>query len=263
LTSSVGTSFGWTAQQNLTGSVYSPIQNSGSILKKQSLGTTLGNTTSGGADQVFSFQQGITAGSSATIDLSAMTNLLNVASVSIVRIKAYQIRILSASDDPTISPAPTATSTATVTNNGPSVPNALDFNTGGSGLTITTTVTGGALATVTIAAAGTGYPKSASFMVTVNQASGSGGVISVTTNSSGVPTAVAIVAAGTGYTGASGLPTTVLGQYTILTGGAHMYFDPAANGFATVSSTATNITILNNDGSHAITAEIDVIGCTS
>jgi hypothetical protein len=85
--------------------------------------------------------------------------------------------------------------------------------TGGSGLTVTTTVSNGALATAAIDAAGSGYPASTTFDVTVNQAGASGGVIAVTTNSSGVPTAVALTrTTGSGYSAATGLATTPLTQ---------------------------------------------------
>jgi hypothetical protein len=85
--------------------------------------------------------------------------------------------------------------------------------TAGSGLTVTTTVTNGALASVAIDNAGSGYPASTTFDVTVNQADASGGIVAVTTNSSGVPTSVALTGGtGSGYTAATGLKTTPLTQ---------------------------------------------------
>ncbi len=263
LVATISTEFKWQSGINLTGSVYNPIQNTGDIRKNQNLGTAAGNTASGGADELFSFQQGITAGNSATIDLTTMTDIMQRTNTAIVRIKGYQIRLLSAADDPTISPTPTATSTITVTNNGPTLPAALDFNTAGSGLTLNVTNSGGVINAVAIGTAGSGYIKSAHFIVSPNQASGSGAVISATTNSTGVPTSVAIVFGGAGYSDNTSLPSTVVGQYTVLTGGAHMYFDPNANGFCAVDSTHKNISIRNNDGSNAVTVEIDIIGCTS
>ncbi len=262
LTGSVSTNFGWQAQNNLTGGTYNPITNTGTLRKNYSVGTAAANNLAGGADEIFSFQQSISAGSTATLDLTTMTNILAQASVSIARLKAMQIRVLSATDDSTISPAPTATSTGTVTNNGPAVPNPLDFSTGGSGLTLTIGVSSTIINSVAIGAAGTLYPPSAKFIVSPNQAGGSGALISVTTNASGVPTSVAIVTGGTGYT-AGTVPSTDIGQYTIYTGGAHMYFDVKPTGFALVSATSKNVLFINNDSGHAITFEIDFFAGTT
>lgn len=262
LNATLSTGFKWVAQNNLTGSAYNPITNVGNIALNGNFQSTIGNTTTGGADQIFSFQQSISAGSSATIDLSAMTNILAQAAVAIARIKGYQLRLLSATNDPTISPAPVGTSIAVISNNGPATPVQLDFGAAGTGLTIAFTVSTGVMTGPSIGAAGTGYPKSATFIVTVNQAGGSGAVVSVTTNSSGVPTAVALVTGGTGYTAAT-VGTTVLGQYQLNTGGAHMYFDPLANGFCAIDSTHKNVKIFNTDGSNPITIEVDVIGCST
>lgn len=260
LSGKIQTIFQWTAQKNLTGGPYNPVTNQGTIPKQQAYGTNVANAAAGGADEVFSFQQAITAGSSATIDLTAMTNLVLEASVSIVRIKGWQIRLLSAADDSTISPAPNASSTVTVTNN-VTVPHPLGFRTGGSGLTLAITQSGGTINGVSIGAAGTLYPKSASFCVVPQQASGSGGVISVTTDSSGVPTSVAVVAGGTGYSNAT-VGSVVQGFFTLTTGNAQAYIDVTAAG-QTVSSTQKNIKLLNNDPSNAVTVEIDVFGATT
>lgn len=269
LTTTISTEVKWTAQNNLTGGAYNPTTNSGDIRKNYNVGTAAANGASGGADEFFSFQQSVAAGSSATLDLTQMTNILQQATVNIARIKGYQIRLLSASDDTTISPAPTATSTGLVTNNPPSsqamdVPCALDFGNGGSGLTLTLTTSSGAVTSVAIGAAGSGYPKSSTFLVAPNQAGGSAAVVAVTTNSSGVPTTVALVAGagGAGYTNAT-VPTTVLGQHFLYTGGAAMYFDVSAAGFCTVGSTGKKIGLLNLDGSNAVTFEIDVVAATT
>lgn len=263
VTASVSTEYKWTAQLSLTGSSYNPITNVGDIKKTYNLGTSLGNTVSGGADEVFSFQQSIVAGGSATVDLTAMTNLIQQTAVSIARIKAYQIRLLSATDDTTISPAPTSTSTITVTNNGPAVPSPLDFVSGGSGLTVALTGSG-AVTAVAIGAAGSGYPKSTTFLASPQQAGGSGCVFAVTTDASGVPTSVTFItgAGGAGYTAAT-VPAVGVGMYTVATGGAHMYFDPIGAGFCAVSATAKNFKIVNNDTTHAVTFELDVIAATS
>ena len=262
LTTYVNTVFGWNAQQAGTGGIATPVINTNQIGKSVQTVATLGNAVAGGADEVFSFQIAITAGGSATLDLNAMTNVLNTATVALARIKTYQLRLLSASDDSTISPAPNAASTVTVSNNGLTLPTPLDFGTGGSGLTITITVSAGAIATVAIGAAGTGYPKSSTQIVNVIQSTGSGGLASVTVNSSGVPTAVALVAPGTGYTAAT-LPTNVVGQYTLTTGDTHLMADVTGAGFCPVSATLKNLKIYNNDTVNAVTVEFDAVGATS
>lgn len=262
LSGGMSSGFTWNAQVALTGVNYSPTTNAGGISKRQAFGTYAANAASGGCDEVFSFQQGVTAGSTATIDLYAMTDLLQRTSVTIARIKGYQIRLLSASDDSTISPAPTATSVGLVTNNGPTLPCMTDFSVGGSGLTLAITQTAGVITGVSIGAAGTGYQKSAVFVVAPVQSSGAGGIISVTTNSSGVPTAVAIVFGGTGYSDAT-VPSIGIGQYIVYTGGAHCYFDPSAAGFTTVTTTQRNLKLVNLDGSNAVTFEIDCYAATS
>lgn len=264
LTGSISTEIKWTAQNNLTGSAYNPLTNAGTLRKAYSLGTSVANSTSGGADQIFSFQQSI-AGSApataATIDLTAMTNVLQNASVSIVRIKGYQIRLLDAVDDTTIN---TPVSTSVIVTNDVTLPAKLNFGSQGSGLTIDITVTAGAISAVVIGAAGTGYRQSAVFTVTVNQSGGSGGVIYVTTNSSGVPTAVAIATGGAGYATATGLATTELGIYSILSGGTQMYFDVSAGGFQqSLGSTKKNIKVINNHASNTATIEVSVFAGTS
>jgi hypothetical protein len=80
-----------------------------------------------------------------------MTNILSQATVNIVRIKGYQIRLLNAVDDTTIMTPPA--SSVTVTNFGPALPNQLDFGSAGSGLTLTLTTSGGIISSVVIGAA--------------------------------------------------------------------------------------------------------------
>lgn len=68
--------------------------------------------------------------------------------------------------------------------------------TAGTGLTVDTTVVGGAITAVAINAAGTGYAKGD--YVTV--ATGTGAQLLITEVAAGVVTGVAVVAGGTGYT---------------------------------------------------------------
>lgn len=260
--SSISTGFQFNATNNQTGSAYTGINTSGNLRKTYSVGTGSANAASGGGDEVFSFQQTIAGGGSATIDLNALTNVLNQTSVAIVRIKGYQIRLLNATDDSTIT-TPVATA-VTVTNIGPTLPSPLDFQNGGSGLTLALTTSGGAVTAVAIGAAGTGYPPSTLFLVSPVQASGSGCVVAVKTNSSGVPTSTVFItgAGGAGYSDAT-VPSIVAGQYEILSGGAHCYFDVSAGGFLAVSATQRNIKIYNMDGTNTATCEVDVFGATS
>ncbi len=269
LTGTLKTTFQYQGQNQQTGAVYSPLTSSTTISSSLPIASTVANNASGGGDEAFSFQQGIIAGGKATLDLTAMTNIMQQAAVTIARLKAMQIRLLSAANDPTINPAPTATSTITVTNNSGQaaamdVPTPLNFGSKGSGLTIALTVGATIITGVAIGAAGTGYPKSSNFAVTVQQAAGSGAVIGVTTNSSGVPTAVTFITGfgGTGYTAAT-VPAIELGEMSIYTGGLVAYGDPSAAGFCLVSSTSKNLLIENNDGAHAVTVEFDFFGATS
>lgn len=264
LSATISTGFNWTAQNNLTGGVYNPITNTGNISKSYKVATTSANNVSGGGDEVFSFQQAIVAGSSATVDLDAMTNLLNQTSVAIVRIKGAQIRLLSAADDSTITPAPNAASTITVTNIGPAVPSPFTFGNGGSGGTVTLTVSNGAVTGVAVGSGGSGYPVSGSFLSSPQQTGGSGCVFLSTANSGGVISSVTFISGqgGAGYSGAT-VPLIPVGQKNILTGGASMYFDVGAAGFCAVSSTSRNLKIINMDQTNAVTAEIDILGATS
>lgn len=264
LTGSMSASFSWNASVALTGSAYNPTNNTSSIIKRQAFGTSASNTASGGCDECFSFQQGVSAASSATISLVAMTDLLQRASSTIARIKGIMIRVLSAEDDSTISPAPTATSVGVITNIGPAVPNPFIWQNGGSGLTLALTTTPGAVTAVAIGAAGTGYPPSSAFLVSPVQAGGSGCVVAVITNSSGVPTSVEFIAGagGAGYTDAT-VPTVVVGQTKVYTGGQVSYFDPSAAGFALVSATSTALLLLNTDATKAITFEVDIFGAST
>ncbi len=257
----ISTEFKWLVSNNLTGSNYNPTQNTGDIRKNYNCGTAAANAASGGCDEAMSFQQAIAGGGTATIDLNAMTNLLQIAAVAIVRIKGYQIRLLNLADDPTIT-SPVA-SQGLVTNIGPPTPSPLDFQNGGSGLTVTLTATG-AVTAVAIGAAGTGYPASSCFLASPVQMGGSGCVFAVVTNGSGVPTSVVFIAGagGAGYTGAT-VPTVAVGQYVINSGGAHLYLDPLAAGFCPVSSTQKKILLVNNDPVNTASYELDFLPATS
>lgn len=254
---SVKSSFGWSVQQSVN-TLVNPNSNSSTLLKSQSFSSGTGNTGVGGADLVASFQQAISANSAATVNLAALTGIMQNA-ITPARVKSAQIRLLSATDDPSISPAPTSTSTVTVTNLGPATPHPWYFATGGSGLTVAMTVATGAVTGVSIGASGSGYLPTALLTASPQQVSGSGCVFTVTTNSSGVPTAVTFVSGkgGAGYSAAT-VPTVILGCTTLTTGNATCYVDVTAAGIV-ISSTSCNIYINNNDATHAVTVEIDLV----
>lgn len=263
LTSTFTAKATWSGTNNQTGAAYTGNNASSTITKNYALGTKVANGASGGADEIFSFQQAITGGGSATLDLTAMTNQLQQAAVNIVRIKAIMLQLLNTTDDSTITTP--AASSVTVTNNGPTLPVEFDFGSNGSGLTLNLTTGAGALTSVAINAAGSGYPPSSTFLVTPNQTGGSGGVVAVTTNASGVPTTVAVVAGagGSGYSNASAIPTTELGSYTLFAGSVHQYFDVSAAGFCPLDSLHKNIKIFNNDAANTATVQITIAGATT
>lgn len=264
LTGKFATTFQATPQNNSANPLVNPISTQATLLKNSNVNTNLANNVAGGADEAFSFQIAISAGSSSTVDLTAMTNLLAQATTAIVRMKGgWQMRLLSGTDDSTITPTPNAASTVTVTNIGPATPGNLNFANGGSGLTVALTVGSTIVTAVAIGAAGTVYPKSSVFLASPVQAGGSGCAFGVITNSSGVPTSVVFIAGagGTGYTAAT-VPTVVVGQFTLTTGNAECGIDVTAAGI-TVSSTVKNIKILNNDPSNAVTCEFSCFGGTT
>jgi len=97
--------------------------------------------------------------------------------------------------------------------------------TAAAGLTITTTVSGGAITAGTIDAAGTGYLTGQ--LVTV--AGGTGAVFEVSAETAGVPSAISLVSGGTGYTAATGAATTA---------------EPTPVWAATIGATTTDNTVV-------------------
>jgi hypothetical protein len=255
----------WTATNAYqTGGGYNPSSNPGDLKKSSEVGTAAANGAAGGADQFFTVQQTINAGSSATFDLYALANVFGQATLNVARVKGgFNFRLLSGTDDSTISPTPNANSKAHLTNNGPALPAELYFGNGGSGLTLALTTGAGAVTSVAIGAAGSAYPPSKTFLVAPVQAGGSGAVIAVTTNSSGVPTTAVLVAGagGTGYTNAT-VPTVVLGQVTLTTGNSYLYADVTAAG-AILDATHRNVTVYNLDGANAITVQLSYAAGTT
>lgn len=254
----------WNSTLKQTGGPYPALGSAATIAKTFTVGTQAANAAVGGGDLFFSFQQAIVAGGSATINLASMTDIMQRASIVPVRLKQLRIRLLSAADDSTISPAPTATSTLTVTNIGVAVPSPFTFNNTGSGGTVTLTTSGGAVTATVIAAGGTGYPLSAFFLASPQQASGSGNVFLCTTNGSGVITTTTFIAGtgGSGYTNAA-VPLIPVGQQLLTTGSSEMYGDTTAAGWLLPTSTGKNISLQNGDSVNAVTVELSFAGGSS
>jgi|SRR5579885_2583139 hypothetical protein len=101
LTSAITIGASWTAQHNITGTTYSPTQNSSQISKKSSVGTSASNNAAGGGDELVSFIQSISNSSNTTIDLTNLTDILSTANTNLARIKGVIIQLLSTSDDST------------------------------------------------------------------------------------------------------------------------------------------------------------------
>lgn len=72
-------------------------------------------------------------------------------------------------------------------------------STGGSGCTLSVTVSGGVITGITVTAGGTGYPPNC--LVVITDATGTGASASAVVNSSGVVTGVTVSAGGSGYSG--------------------------------------------------------------
>lgn len=252
----------WRASVTLAGTGGTATSNNSSRPKSLTYSDDTANAALGGADTFANFVQTISAGSSVTVDLQSLTNILGQSGTSFARVKGWLIQLLAVADDATYG---TACSGCTLGNTGEAVANAAQLNFGsGSGLLVDITTAAGALSTVAIGTAGSGYPRSSCFTATVTQGAATGGVITVITNASGVPTTVAIVAGfvGSGYSNASGLATVVQSWAQLKTGSLQQYFDRTAAGF-TLSATVKNVRFQNQDGAVAAALMITAVGGTS
>jgi len=255
----------WNLGNNLpwNGSAYPQTTQASAVTKTYQLAQSTDNNAAGGADEAFSYQQVILAGASATVDMNAMTNLMSQTSVSIARVKSWMVRLLSLTDDTTISANTNTNSRICITNNGPSVPVPLNYGSGGSGLTLNiTNAAGGAINVATINVNGSGYLPNTTFPVTVNLINGAQAVVSINTNAAGIPTAAVITNGGTGYITCANVPTTELGSFWLQTGCAQCLVDATALGSA-ISNTSKNLRITNLDQSNAVTFELDAAGGTT
>lgn len=89
----------WIAQNQQIGSDYLPLLQSTNIIAETDWGTSAANNVVGGADEFVSYLIQITGGSSTTIDLLSLTNILQQSGVALGDIKGIQIRLLSTTDD--------------------------------------------------------------------------------------------------------------------------------------------------------------------
>lgn len=106
LTSSLSVQAAWNAVNAITG-LSEGVGNSNTVTKRSSLGTAAAAAAAGGANQVASWIQTISASGSASIDLTSVTNALQQTAVSLARVKAVFIQLLSVADDADIGTAAT------------------------------------------------------------------------------------------------------------------------------------------------------------
>ncbi len=101
LTATPQDNMSWVAQNNLTGSNYSPITNQGRTTKQVAYTSTIANAAAGGANELVSYLVSVTASGNTTVNLQAVTDILNTANVNLARVKGYSIWLLSTTDDAT------------------------------------------------------------------------------------------------------------------------------------------------------------------
>jgi hypothetical protein len=143
LTATLTAQLGWTAQKNVVGSDYSANVNASTIKKSLAVGTSAANAAVGGADELYSAVTSLTASASASIDLTAIADILNQAGISLARVKGILIRVLSATDDNVIGTAAvgvvidgTVTNALSSQSNSGWFSNAAEGAAGGSKLTV-------------------------------------------------------------------------------------------------------------------------------
>lgn len=92
----------WQASAARTGSDYASVTNQGSISTPVvTVSKSIANATAGGGDSLASFIQSVPAAGTATIDLQALTDVLERSSHSFARLKYVEFRLLSVEDDAT------------------------------------------------------------------------------------------------------------------------------------------------------------------
>jgi hypothetical protein len=101
LTSTLLIQLGWQAAKILTGDNYSPNQNATTLKSSSSIGTVAGNTAVGGGDELCSSIVSVAGGGTATIDLTAMTEITGATPISLARVKGILFRLLNPTLDAT------------------------------------------------------------------------------------------------------------------------------------------------------------------
>jgi hypothetical protein len=99
LSTTFGASATIQAANALAGSNLGSVGNNSSPSKKVSLGTAAANAVAAGADEAFSVVTTVPPSSSVNIDLTSLTDILNVAGVTLARLKSFMLQLLSAADD--------------------------------------------------------------------------------------------------------------------------------------------------------------------
>lgn len=84
----------WTAQKNLTGGL-KPVGHSDQISVTHALGTAVANAVAGGANHLSQQVYDVPAGGTLTIDLRALTNIIQEGSQVLARVKLIVFELLS------------------------------------------------------------------------------------------------------------------------------------------------------------------------
>jgi hypothetical protein len=108
LTATVTAGVQWNAAKSITGSDYAQNTNSTTLLKRLSIGTAAANAAAGGSDELYSAITSLGSTASSSIDLTSIADILATSGVSLARVKAIMIRLLSTTDDTSIGTAATA-----------------------------------------------------------------------------------------------------------------------------------------------------------
>src|SRR5262245_33557169 len=112
---------GWNASKNVSG-LTNPNNNTNNNVKQMAF--SLGAAVAGGVNELYTTLLSIAGGGNASIDLTAITDILGATGISLARVKAIVIRLLSTADDATLG---TAASSITIDN---TVANALSSQAG-------------------------------------------------------------------------------------------------------------------------------------
>jgi hypothetical protein len=76
-----------------------PLSNTNNYAYTMTLGTSVSNTTSGGADELYAELLTIAPSGTATINLANFTDVINQTAVAFARVKKWRFQLLSVADD--------------------------------------------------------------------------------------------------------------------------------------------------------------------